>query len=91
MNRQQLVAILAKNMQTTQTNASNILDTVTTTIHNALIRGEEVKLTGFGHFKVKQRAARSGRNPMTGDVIKVPAKTVPTFTFAKAVRDDVDR
>ena len=64
-----------------------IIDSVVATITGATSAGEEVNLAGFGRFKVADRAARSGRNPATGETIAIPASRKLTFSPAKAVRD----
>ncbi len=64
-----------------------IVTTVFDEISRALARGDRVELRGFGAFSVKQRAARIGRNPRTGDSVQVPAKFLPYFKTGKELRD----
>ena len=59
------------------------------TIEEALARGDKVQLVGFGTFETKERAARVGRNPRTGDEIKIPATVVPGFKAGKALKESV--
>ena len=65
----------------------NIVDTVLDEITNALAEGDRVELRGFGAFSVKEREARVGRNPRTGDQVSVDAKRVPFFKTGKLLRD----
>ena len=66
-----------------------VVDTVLETIVKSLKKGEEVSIAGLGIFSVKQRAARTARNPRTGESIKVAAMKVPKFRAAKALKDAV--
>ena len=67
--------------------ASAAVDAFTKTICEALGNGDSVGLIGFGTFEVKNRPARTGRNPQTGDPLEIPAKTVPAFKAGKKLRD----
>lgn len=64
-----------------------IVDTIFEEITKALVKGNRVELRGFGAFSVKQRAARTGRNPRTGESVSVEAKRLPFFKTGKALRD----
>lgn len=64
-----------------------IVDTIFDEITNALARGDRVELRGFGAFSVKERESRSGRNPRTGETVKVDAKRLPFFKTGKALRE----
>ena len=70
--------------------AKRIVECVLDGMKDSLIAGEEVRLGGFGNFKVKKRNARDGRNPHTGETIKVPAKVVTSFKAAKHLADAVN-
>lgn len=65
------------------------VDAVFEAITNALANEEKVSLFGFGNFEVRERAARKGRNPQTGEELDIPATKVPAFKFAKKVKDIV--
>ncbi len=65
----------------------NLINAVFGAIGDALAKGEAVQLIGFGTFGVKERAAREGRNPRTGEVVKIKASKVPTFKAGKALKD----
>jgi DNA-binding protein HU-beta len=79
MKKQELVDIIATKAQTTNKTAEAMLNAYTETIMEAMSRGLNVQLIGFGMFKVVTRAARKGRNPQTGEAIDIPAKVVPVF------------
>ncbi len=69
--------------------AAEAVDCVLGAIKDALASGDRVSLIGFGTFSVKERAARQGRNPRTGDTIQIAAKSVPSFKAGKALKDAV--
>ncbi|MEF3697618.1 MULTISPECIES: HU family DNA-binding protein [Desulfolutivibrio] len=73
----------------TKAAAGKALDAVVEVIRDALSAGETVTLTGFGSFKVSERAARTGRNPQTGKEIKIPASKAVKFTVGKALKEAV--
>jgi DNA-binding protein HU-beta len=79
MNKAELVEHLAADKQMTKVQAERFLDTTLTTIKNAVRRGEEVKLVGFGTFTKTKRRARMGRNPKTGEALKIPSTWSPKF------------
>ncbi len=86
MNREELVKEIATNVGVTQTKAAEALESLVNSIKESLNRGEDVKLSGFGTFKVTQRAARKGRNPKTGAEIQIPAKSVAKFKFSSSLK-----
>jgi DNA-binding protein HU-beta len=88
MNKQDLVTEVAK-FTCTKVEAGKALDAVLAAIKKSLKKGESVTLVGFGTFSVTKRAARKGRNPQTGEPIKIAAKKVPKFTAGKALKDGV--
>lgn len=67
-----------------------VVNTVFEEMREALVEGERVEIRGFGSFSVKQRDPRDGRNPKTGETVKVPSKRVPHFKVGKELRDRVD-
>ncbi len=79
MNKQQLVSAIAEKAGLTKKQASAAVDAFMATVKEALSKGEEVRLVGFGTFQVRERKARKGKNPRTGEVINIPAKKVPVF------------
>ena len=88
MVRSELVQKIAEeNPHLTQRHVERVLNTVFDEIINALAKGDRVELRGFGAFSVKSRDARIGRNPRTGESVKVENKTVPFFKTGKLLRD----
>ncbi|MGB0411406.1 MAG: integration host factor subunit beta [Pikeienuella sp.] len=88
MIKSQLIQLLAdENPHLFQRDVERIVSSVFDEITDALARGDRVELRGFGAFSVKQREARKGRNPRTGDAVDVPAKRVPFFKTGKDLRD----
>jgi DNA-binding protein HU-beta len=88
MNKADLVNEVAKVLPTKK-HAQDAVDTVFTTVTKALKKKDTVTLVGFGTFKVDKRKARKGRNPQTGEEIKIKAKKVPKFVPGKALKDAV--
>ena len=88
MNKMDLVNEVAKAMNTKK-EAQIAVDQVFSTITKALKKKDTVTLVGFGTFKVNRRKARMGRNPQTGEEIKIKAKNVPKFVPGKALKDVV--
>ncbi len=89
MNKTDLVNEVAKVLGTKK-EAQKAVDCVLSAIKEALKKKETVTLIGFGTFKVAKRKARVGRNPKTGEVIKIPEKNVPKFIPGKALREAVE-
>ncbi len=91
MTKSELVEIIAnKQDQITRREAEVVVNTIFSAIGDALARKDRVELRGFGSFYTKQRNARVGRNPKTGDTVQVPAKVVPQFKPGKELRERVD-
>jgi len=90
MNKADLVVEVAK-VTNTKKEANEAVDCVFDAITKALKKKDEVTLIGFGTFSIRKRKARSGRNPQTGETIKIKAKTVPVFKPGKALKDAVGR
>ena len=89
MNKGELInAVAAKGL--TKKDAGIAVDAVFDAIGDALAEGESVQLMGFGTFGVKERAAREGRNPRTGEVVKIKAAKAPAFKAGKALKDKVN-
>lgn len=89
MNKQDLVNAIHGHLQGTKVQAEQVIDIIIDSITSTLKRGEEVSIAGLGIFSAKQRAARSARNPRTGETIRVAAMRVPKFRAAKALKDAV--
>ena len=89
MNKTELVAAIAEKTDLTKKDAELALTAVVESITEALEKGDKVQLIGFGSFEVKNRAARTGRNPKTKEAIEIPATKVPVFKAGKALKDIV--
>ncbi len=89
MNKQSLVDAVHGVIGGTKVSAEAAVDMLIDTIVGSLKKGDEVSIAGLGIFSVKARAARTARNPRTGESIKVPAMKVPKFRAAKALKDAV--
>ena len=87
MNNADLADVIANDHGLTKADARKVVDAVFTAAPEAASKGEEVSLYGFGKFKVKESAAREGRNPSTGETIQIAASKKLTFGAAKAVKD----
>jgi len=88
MTKADLVAKVAETGMTKK-EAAEAVDAVIAAITKALSKGDKVSLVGFGSFSVRKRKARTGRNPQTGEAIKIKAKKVPVFSAGKALKDAV--
>lgn len=91
MNKGELIAKIAEESKLTKKAAEAALDAFTTSVTDALKKGEKVQLVGFGTFEVRQRAARKGRNPQTKAEIKIPASKAPVFKAGKALKETVNK
>ena len=91
MNKKELVQKIAKNANVTIADAEKCLGAFMSNIEKALARGDKVTLVGFGTFETKRRNARDGRNPKTGETIKIPATTVPSFKAGKSLKEAVKK
>tara|TARA_R110002072_G_scaffold142063_1_gene287396 strand:+ start:203 stop:532 length:330 start_codon:yes stop_codon:yes gene_type:complete len=90
VNKTELIDAIAASADIPKAAAGRALDAVVDSITGALKAGDSVALVGFGTFSVKDRAARTGRNPQTGAEIQIPAATVPGFKAGKALKDAVN-
>ncbi|EJR72783.1 HU family DNA-binding protein [Bacillus cereus] len=86
MNKTELIKHVAENTELTQKDASAATQAVLDTITEALMNGEKVQLIGFGTFEVRERAARTGRNPQTGEEMQIAASKVPAFKAGKELK-----
>ena len=89
MNKQAIIEVVHTAIGGTKAGAEKAVDTVIDTIVSTLKKGDEVSIAGLGIFSTKDRAARTARNPRTGETVKVPAMRVPKFRAAKALKDSV--
>jgi DNA-binding protein HU-beta len=90
MNKGDLVEVVSGEAGLSKADASRAVESVITAITKALKGGNQVSLVGFGTFAVKKRAARTGRNPRTGEAIEIRASKVPGFRAGKALKDAVN-
>jgi nucleoid DNA-binding protein len=90
MNKSQLVEHIAQTADISKAKADAALNAIIEGISDTLSSGDEVVLIGFGTFKVNQRAARTGRNPKTGEEIQISAANVPAFKAGKALKEAVN-
>ncbi len=88
-NKNDLITDIAESAAITKADAGKALEAVLNGITHALKAGEEVRLVGFGTFSVASRAATDGRNPRTGEAIKIAASRQPKFKAGKALKDAV--
>lgn len=89
MNKSELIDAVASSTDLSKAAAGKAVDATLTAISGALEEGDQVTLIGFGTFTVRERAARTGRDPRTGDPIEIPATKTPAFKAGKALKDAV--
>ena len=89
MNKTELIAAMAETSGLSKKDCESALTAFITAAENALKEGDKVQLVGFGTFEVKERAARTGRNPATGTEIEISASKAPTFKPGKALKDAI--
>jgi len=89
MNKSDLIEAMAQEAEITKAAAGRALDAAIEAITKAVTKGDSVTLVGFGTFKSAKRAAREGKNPKTGEKIKIAATTVPKFTAGAAFKASV--
>lgn len=87
MKKSELVKSMSEISKLTQKDSALALEAMQEAILETLANGEEVMLTGFGKFEVKQKAARVGRNPLTQETITIAAKNAPAFKFSKNIKE----
>ena len=90
MNKSELIDAVAGAADLSKADASRAVDGVVAAVTQALRAGDQVTIVGFGTFLVRQRDARSGRNPRTGETIQIKASKVPAFKAGKALKDAVN-
>ena len=90
MNKAELIEAVAEQADMSKADAGRAIDAIVSTVTDALAKQDDVALIGFGTFTVRERAARSGRNPQTGETIQIAAAKVPAFKAGKALKDAVN-
>lgn len=90
MNKSELIDAIAESADISKAAAGRAIDAVVDSVTGALKDGDQVTLIGFGTFSVKERAARTGRNPQTGEEIQIAAAKIPSFKAGKALKDAVN-
>jgi DNA-binding protein HU-beta len=90
VNKSELIEAIAASADIPKAAATRALDAMVDTVTDSLKNGDSVSLVGFGTFTVKERAARTGRNPQTGQPIEISAAKVPSFKAGKALKDSVN-
>lgn len=91
MNKAELVAVMAEKAEISKKDAEKALKAFTDVVAEEMKKGEKVQLVGFGTFETSERAARTGRNPQTGEELKIAASTVPAFKPGKALKEKVNK
>ena len=89
MNKTELIAKVAETSELTKKDATKAVDAVLDAISDALQEGDKVQLIGFGNFEVRERAARKGRNPQTGEEIEIASSKIPAFKPGKQLKDSI--
>ncbi|WP_077623362.1 HU family DNA-binding protein [Sediminibacillus massiliensis] len=89
MNKTDLINAVTERAELSKKDSTKVVDSVLETITESLSNGEGVQLIGFGNFEVRERSARKGRNPQTGEEMEIPASKVPAFKPGKALKDAV--
>ncbi|ASS65119.1 HU family DNA-binding protein [Paenibacillus sp. D51F] len=87
MNKTDLIAKVSELTELSKKDATKAVDAVFDAISDALQAGDKVQLVGFGNFEVRERQARKGRNPQTGEEIEIPASKTPAFKPGKSLKD----
>lgn len=90
MNKAELIAAVAEKAGLTKKDATSVVNALVETIEGSLKKGEPVQIMGFGTFEVRHRAARKGRNPQTGEEIKIKASKTPAFKPGKQLKEAVN-
>ncbi|MEK3787758.1 MULTISPECIES: HU family DNA-binding protein [Paenibacillus] len=89
MNKTDLINQVAEKTELSKKDVTKAVDALFDTISEALQSGDKVQLVGFGNFEVRERSARKGRNPQTGEEIEIPASKIPAFKPGKALKDGI--
>ena len=89
MNKSELISAVAEKTELSKKDTAGVLSALNEVIKETLAKGEKIALVGFGTFSVKERAARTGRNPRTGEVIEIAASKAPIFAAGKLLKEAV--
>lgn len=87
MNKDELISVLAEKAGVTKKDSYNVLRAFIDTVEDEVVNGNKVQLTGFGTFEARERAARDGQNPRTGEKIKIAASKAPVFRAGRAFKE----
>ncbi|TYR77283.1 HU family DNA-binding protein [Rossellomorea vietnamensis] len=90
MNKTELINAVAESAELSKKDAENAVKAVLQNIEETLAKGDKVQLIGFGNFEVRERSARKGRNPQTGEEMEIPSSKQPAFKPGKALKDSVN-
>ena len=90
MNKTELIAVVAEKAELSKKDAEKAIKAFTDAVSEELVKGGKIQLVGFGTFEVAERAAREGRNPLTGEKMKIKASKAPKFKAGKALKDAVN-
>ena len=90
MNKTELISAVAEKADLSKKDSEAAVKSLVETVTEELKKGEKVQLVGFGTFEVSERAARAGRNPQTGKVMKIKASKAPKFKAGKALKDAIN-
>lgn len=91
MNKTELITDVAEMAEMTKKDTEKVVNAVFASIEKALVAGDKVQLIGFGTFEVRERAAREGRNPQSGETITIAASKVPAFKAGKSLKEAVNK
>ncbi|MCB8840634.1 HU family DNA-binding protein [Aurantimonas sp. VKM B-3413] len=91
MNKNDLVSAVSEKSELSKQQAGAAVDAVFDVIQDAMAKGDDIRLVGFGTFSVSHRAASKGRNPSTGAEVDIPARNVPKFAAGKGLKDAVNK
>ena len=89
MNKAELIATMAETSGVSKKDTEQVLNAFIATVQKTLKQNGKVQIPGFGSFEVRERAARSGRNPLTGEAIEISAAKVPAFKAGKGLKDSI--
>ena len=90
MNKTELIAVVAEKAELSKKDAEKAIKAFTDAVSEELVKGGKIQLVGFGTFEVSERAAREGRNPQTGETMKIEASKTPKFKAGKALKDSLN-
>ncbi len=91
MNKTELIAAIAEKTELSKKDSEKAVKAFIDVVTEELVKGEKIQLVGFGTFEVSERAAREGRNPLTGASMSIPASKAPKFKVGKALKDAVNK